>query len=181
MGLKYTRGKITTGSLSYCPYWSDCGTIASYCRVIAGPARQPSFPYSLIRVIPSLLTAAPLPSPIPIRTPARSGATPRRQSPRWHTDSAPRRQCRGPGDEKKGRKPAPVQGKAAAQTAIQNTTHRIQIFQSSLSISISLWRAGFPAPHPYATTRGPWSDLPGCPPSSPLPSPASSGSRRFPP
>ena len=65
MGLKYIIIKITTGSLSYCPYWSDCGTIASYCRAIAEPARQPSFPYSLIRVIPSFLTAAPLPSPVP--------------------------------------------------------------------------------------------------------------------
>ena len=135
MGLKNTRGKSTTGSLSYCPYWSDCGTIASYCRAIAAPARQPSFPYSLIRVIPSLLTAAPLPSPV--RNPTEYGAAPlRAPSPSAGNSQAPVH--RPVGREKRGKAPRVSPQSPAPNTRIQNTNHSPRMIQSLAFTSSSL-------------------------------------------
>lgn len=176
MGLKYIYFGNTTGSLSYCPYWSDCGTIASYCRAIAGPARQPSFPYSLIRVIPSLLTAAPLPSPSPAVRQQGAGPLP-------GASTQPRE------TRKKGARPQGFPLKAPPQTQLSKTRTRVRGSTSRFLSSLPPWGtySGLsPTPPPVCynippTTLTPWSDLPGFRPSSPLPSPASSGSRRFPP
>ena len=180
MGLKYTRRKITTASLSYCPYWSDCGTIASYCRAIAASEYQPgSFPHSS-QWPHSPLPAGPYASKERPRSQGRAGI----RIPLPGASAQPRRA------RKKGREPGGFTLQAPPRTLPPKTRPRGPGSSSHFSSSLPPWGTySGPSPTPPAvgygirvpTTQSPWSNPRGCPRSSRLPSPAFSGSRRFPP